>query len=79
MTHSIVSFWIRVVDSRKRVSWGCILWKTTLVIEDLPLLLWFLVKEIVLSKACHTVSAPSTANEACCVEAGDPYLLLCSR
>lgn len=33
------SFCIRVVDSRKRVSVGGILWKTTLEIEDLPLLL----------------------------------------
>lgn len=32
------SFWIRVVDSRKRVSLGGILWKTTLAMEDLPLL-----------------------------------------
>lgn len=32
------SFWIRVVDSRNSVSVGCILWKTTLEIDDLPLL-----------------------------------------
>lgn len=33
------SFWMRVVDSRNRVSLGGILWKTTLAIEDFPLLL----------------------------------------
>lgn len=30
---------MRVVDSRNRVSLGGILWKTTLAIEDFPLLL----------------------------------------
>lgn len=34
----IESFWIRVVDSKKSVSVGGILWKTTLDIDDLPLL-----------------------------------------
>jgi hypothetical protein len=38
-THCIESFWILAVDSRKRVSFGGILWKTTLEIEDFPLLL----------------------------------------
>jgi len=32
------SFWIRVVDSKKSVSLAGILWKTTLEIDDLPLL-----------------------------------------
>lgn len=34
----MLSFVIFVVDSRKRVKFGCILWKTTLCIEDFPLL-----------------------------------------
>lgn len=34
-------FCIAVVASKKRVSWGAILWKTTLEMEDLPLLLAF--------------------------------------
>ena len=38
----MTDFWILVVASRKRVSWGAILRKTTLVMEDLPLL-WVLV------------------------------------
>ena len=33
-----VSFCIRAVDSRNRVSVGGSLWKTTLEIDDLPLL-----------------------------------------
>ncbi len=32
-------FWIAVVASRNKVSWGAILWKTTFEMEDLPLLL----------------------------------------
>ena len=39
VTHCIESFWILAVDSRKRVSFGGILWNTTLEIEDFPLLL----------------------------------------
>jgi len=38
-THCIESFWILAVDSRNRVSFGGILWKTTLEIDDFPLLL----------------------------------------
>jgi hypothetical protein len=34
----MLSFVIFVVDSRKSVAFGCILWKTTLCIEDFPLL-----------------------------------------
>ena len=33
------SFWILAVDSRNKVSFGGILWKTTLEIDDFPLLL----------------------------------------
>lgn len=32
------SFWILAVDSRNKVSFGGILWKTTLDIDDFPLL-----------------------------------------
>ena len=32
------SFWIRAVDSRNKVSFGGSLWKTTLEMDDLPLL-----------------------------------------
>lgn len=34
----MLSFVILVVDSKKRVELGGILWKTTLCIEDFPLL-----------------------------------------
>lgn len=37
-TYAIESFWIRAVDSKNNVSLGGSLWKTTLDIEDLPLL-----------------------------------------
>lgn len=37
-THCIESFWILAVDSRNKVSFGGILWKTTLEIDDFPLL-----------------------------------------
>lgn len=37
-TNWIESLWIRVVDSRNKVSVGGILWNTTLDIEDFPLL-----------------------------------------
>jgi len=36
--HVIASFWIWAVDSRNSVSLGGSLWKTTLDIDDLPLL-----------------------------------------
>lgn len=36
--HCMASFLIAVVASMKRVSVGAILWKTTLEMEDLPLL-----------------------------------------
>jgi hypothetical protein len=38
-THCIGSFWMRVVDSRNKVSVGGILWNTTEAIDDFPLLL----------------------------------------
>jgi hypothetical protein len=37
-THAMESFWMRAVDSRKRVSFGGSLWKTTLDMDDFPLL-----------------------------------------
>ena len=38
VAYSKTSLSMRVVDSMKMVSWGGGLWKTTFVIDDLPLL-----------------------------------------
>lgn len=58
------SFCIRAVDSRKRVSLGGSLWKTTFDIDDLPLL-----DDVSMScerlRSQRTSSVPSTTGVAC--------------
>lgn len=51
------SFWILTVDSKNSVSLGGTLWKTTLEIDDFPLL------QIIISHRCfvsHTLAMPAT-------------------
>jgi len=63
-THCIESFWIRAVDSRNSVSFGGILWNTTLEMDDFPLLL--LVSDAIISGVAKlTFADPSTAISAC--------------
>lgn len=65
-THCIESFWILAVDSRNRVSFGGILWKTTLEMDDFPLLL-LVSGAMILCIVKLTVAGPSTAISACLV------------
>lgn len=58
------SFWMRAVDSRKSVSLGGSLWKTTLEMEDFPDLLWPISNRRGLPLADRPAAAAAAATAA---------------
>ena len=77
-TYCIESFCILAVDSRNKVSFGGILWKTTLDIEDLPLL--FSQRNPKIRWIALTVADPSIIISACLSQRDQaPVLELCGH